>query len=420
MQIHGTLTSAVCSDCERIERHFQLLSEVMVKRTTRTSTLKSFLLGGAALALVGFSPAMSQERSQMPGGQGPAATQSKSAEPAARENSGQPARSEEKSQRGAKGEGASPSAAQPGDKSPRATQNRDADTKSPKGREAKDRDAPSSKGNQAKDRDTKRDRNEAKERDSKPDRNQAQDRDGKRDRDQARERDTKRDQNQAQDRDTKRDREQARDRDGKRDRDQVRGTDRRQDRDAGRGGERQVTEQQRTRISTSIRQANVQPVRNVNFSVSVGAVLPASVRFYPVTPAIVEVYPEYRGYEFVVVEEEIVIVEPRTRKIVMVIEAGGPGRSASGTRGKLSLTKKQREVVRRAAIQRRTTGSARTTMIEREYVIGEDIPEAVEFEIFPDTIYTEVPEIRSYRYVVRDDDVYVIDPSQRRVIEIIR
>ncbi len=391
-----------------------------MKHATRTSALKSLLLGGAAIAVIGLSPAMSQDRAQMPGGQNPAATQSKSAEPAARENRSPSASGEEKSQRGAKGEGASPSAAQPGDKNPRATQSRDDDRRPAKANQAQNRDAPASKGKQTEDRDSKRDRNQANERDSKRDRDQAQDRDGRRDRDQARERDTKRERNEANERDTKRDRDQARDRDGKRDRDQARDTDRRQDRDSSRASERQVTEQQRTRISTSIRQANVQPVRNVNFSVSVGAVVPASVRFYPVTPAIVEVYPEYRGYEFVLVEEEIVIVEPRTRKIVTVIESGGSGRAASRTRGKLSLTEKQREIVRRAAIQRRTTGSARTTTIERDYVIGEDIPETVEFEIFPDTVYTEVPEIRSYRYVVREDDIYVIDPSERRVIEIIR
>jgi len=389
-----------------------------MKHATRTSALKSLLLGSAAFAVIGLSPAMSQDRAPMPGGQSPAATQSKDAEPAARER-GKPAAGEEKSQRGAKGEGASPSAAQPGDKNPRATQNRDDDRKPAKGSQAQDRDAPASKGKQAEDSDSKRDRKQANERDSKRDRDQAQERDGKRDRDQARERDSKRDRNEANERDGKRDRDQARDRDGKRDRDQARDTDRR-DRDGGRAAERQVTEQQRTRISTSIRQANVQPVRNVNFSVSVGAVVPASVRFYPVTPAIVEVYPEYRGYEFVLVEEEIVIVEPRTRKIVTVIESGGSGRAASRPRGKLQLTEKQREVVRRAAIQRHTTGSARTTTIEREYVIGDDIPETIEFEMFPDTIYTEVPEIRSYRYVVRDNDVYVIDPSERRVIEVIR
>lgn len=361
-----------------------------MKHATRTSALKSLLLGSAAIAVIGLSPAMSQDRSQIPSGPNPSATQSKGAEPDARENRSKSSSGEEKSQRGAKGEGSSPSAVQPGDKTPRATQNRDDDRKPAKGNQAQERDTPSQKDNQAKDRDSKRDRNQANERDGKRDRDQAQDRDGKRDRDQ------------------------ARDRDGKRD--QARDSDRRD----GRTGERQVTEQQRTRITTSIRQANVQPLRNVNFSVSVGAVVPSSVRFHPVTPAIVEVYPQYRGYQFVLVEEEIVVVEPRTRKIVTVIDSGGSGRAASRTRGKLSLTEKQREVVRRAAIQRHTTGSARTTTIEREYVVGDDLPDSVEFEIFPDTIYSEVPEIRSYRYVVREDDVYVIDPTERRVIEIIR
>ena len=296
--------------------------------------------------------------------------------------------------------------------------NRDNDRKSPKSNQAQDRDSPSPKGNQAQDRDSKREGDRAKDRDS--NRDHAKDSDARRDRDQAQDRDTKRDREQARERDTKRDRDQAGERDTKRDRDQARDGDRRQDRDAGRASERQVTEQQRTRISTSIRQANVQPLRNVNFSVSVGALVPASVRFYPVTPAIVEIYPEYRGYQFVVVEEEIVIIEPRTRKIVTVIDNGGSGRAATRVRGKLSLTEKQRDVVRRAATQRGTTGTSRTTTIEREYVVGEDIPETVEFETFPDTIYTEVPEIRSYRYVVRDEDIYVIDPSERRVIEIIR
>ena len=367
----------------------------------------------------------------MPGGQDPAATQSKDGgQPAARENRNKPAPAQE-SQRGT-GQDASPSGSQPGDKSPRATQNRDDDRKSPKAGQAQDRDAPLPKGNQANDRDPKRDRDQARERDTKRDQNQtqdrdtkrepaqAQDRDPKRNRDQARERDTKRDENQTQDRDSRRDREQAGDRDNKRDREQVRDNDRRQDRDGDRAGRRQVNEQQRTRISASIRQANVQPVRNVNFSVSVGASIPASVRFYPVTPAIVEIYPEYRGYQFVLIEEEIVIVEPRSRKIVTVIDNGGSGRAVSRARGQLTLTEKQRDVVRGAAMQRRTTGSARATRIEREYTIGEDMPETIEFETFPDTIYTEVPEIRSYRYVVRDDDIYVIDPSERRVIEIIR
>jgi hypothetical protein len=34
---------------------------------------------------------------------------------------------------------------------------------------------------------------------------------------------------------------------------------------------------------------------------------------------IVDVYPEYRGYEYFVAEDEIIVVNPRTREIVAVL-----------------------------------------------------------------------------------------------------
>jgi len=406
-----------------------------MRHATTMGALKSLLLGSAAFAIVGLSPAASQDRGPGAGGQGPAAQSkdaapSRDAQPSARDN--RPSPRAQGVERGTTGQGTPSPSAQSDDASPRAKPDRDGGATAPanraqdnarpsKGNQAQDRDSKSNR-NQAQDRDVQRDRNQAQDRDSARDRNQAQDRDSTRDRNQARDRDTKRDRDEARDRDTKRDRNEARDQDNDRtrSRDSARDNDRQQNRDAARSGDRQVTEQQRTRISASIRQANVQPLRNVNFSVSVGTVVPSSVRFYPVTPAIVEVYPQYRGYEFVVVEEEIVIIEPRTRKIVTVIDQGGSGRTASRSKSRLSLTEKQRDAIRRAAVQRHTTGSARTTVIERDYEIGDDIPEAVEIEAFPETIYTEVPEIRSYRYVVREDDVYVIDPRERRVIEVIR
>ncbi len=392
-------------------------------RHARTmGALKPLLLGSAALVIVGLQPSASQERAQPDRAQSPAA-QSPSAQgsqPSARENRAQTPAPRAQEQRSTTGQGSpNPSASQPDAAPPRAQeqgkeQEQKRGAQSPKGERQQSRDGDGARDNQAKPRDADRNRNQAKDRDNDRNRNQARDRDSERDR------------NQAQDRDSKRDRDQARDRDNQRtrDRDQARNNDRRQDRDASRSNDRQAAqpkEQQRTRISTSIRQANVQPVRNANFSVSVGTVVPSSVRFYPVTPAIVEVYPQYRGYQFVLVEDEIVIVEPRSRKIVTVIDQGGSGRAATRSRGKLTLSDKQRDVIRRSTIERRTTGSApSTTIVEREYAIGDDLPESIEFESFPETVYTEVPEIRSYRYVVHDRDVYVIDPSERRVIEVIR
>lgn len=82
-----------------------------------------------------------------------------------------------------------------------------------------------------------------------------------------------------------------------------------------------LTAEQRTKISTSIKKVNVKPVTNVNFNVSVGTVVPRTVELHPLPATIIEIYPAWRGYRFVLVEDEIIIIEPSTYKIVAVIDA---------------------------------------------------------------------------------------------------
>ena len=163
----------------------------------------------------------------------------------------------------------------------------------------------------------------------------------------------------------------------------------------------------------------MQPVRNVNFAINVGTVVPSSVRFYPVTRAMIDVYPQFRGYHFMVVNEEIVIVEPRSRKIVQVIAYQGGGQAT--LRSKLKLSDKQRNVIR-SSVRRPSTSTTTTgasTTVEREISIGDTLPETVVIERFPDTVYRDVPSIRSYQYITRDRGVYVVDPRERRVIDLI-
>jgi hypothetical protein len=88
---------------------------------------------------------------------------------------------------------------------------------------------------------------------------------------------------------------------------------------AGSGGS--LTSEQRTKISTSIRQTNVTKVTNANFNISVGTVVPRTVTLHALPPTVIEVYPQWRSYRFVLVEDEIVIIEPGSYRIVAVIPA---------------------------------------------------------------------------------------------------
>jgi hypothetical protein len=48
-------------------------------------------------------------------------------------------------------------------------------------------------------------------------------------------------------------------------------------------------------------------------------VIPTDVRLYELPSTIVEVVPAYRTYRYFVVADDIIIVEPGTRRIVQVI-----------------------------------------------------------------------------------------------------
>jgi hypothetical protein len=53
--------------------------------------------------------------------------------------------------------------------------------------------------------------------------------------------------------------------------------------------------------------------------VSVGTVLPSTVTFVDVPPEIIRIVPAWRSYKVIKIKDQIVIVEPSTRRIVYVL-----------------------------------------------------------------------------------------------------
>ncbi|MGH1572100.1 DUF1236 domain-containing protein [Methylobacterium sp. P31] len=78
---------------------------------------------------------------------------------------------------------------------------------------------------------------------------------------------------------------------------------------------------QRTEFRSSITRLGVSPARDVSFGLTVGTAIPHSVTLHRLPPAIISLVPEYEGYEFVLVRDDIVIVDPDTYEIVDVIPA---------------------------------------------------------------------------------------------------
>jgi hypothetical protein len=86
------------------------------------------------------------------------------------------------------------------------------------------------------------------------------------------------------------------------------------------GAGARISTEQRTKITTVIREQKVAPVTNVNFSISVGARVPREVSYHPLPAEVVTIYPEWRGYDYILVRDQILVIDPATFEIVAVLD----------------------------------------------------------------------------------------------------
>jgi hypothetical protein len=88
------------------------------------------------------------------------------------------------------------------------------------------------------------------------------------------------------------------------------------------GASAKLPPEQRTKITSVIKEQHVQPVTNVDFEIRPGVRIPRErdVKFYPLPREVVTIYPQWRGYEYILVKDKIVVVDPRTYEIVDVLD----------------------------------------------------------------------------------------------------
>jgi hypothetical protein len=82
-----------------------------------------------------------------------------------------------------------------------------------------------------------------------------------------------------------------------------------------------LSSEQHVKIRNTLRGEKSERLTNVRFSTTVGGMIPETVHLYALPLSVVEDAPQYRGYEYFLVGDEILIVNPRTMRIVAVIEA---------------------------------------------------------------------------------------------------
>ena len=90
---------------------------------------------------------------------------------------------------------------------------------------------------------------------------------------------------------------------------------------AGAGKSVTLSSEQRTRIHEVIGRNSSARVDHVDFSLSVGVRVPRTVHVVVLPEEVVRIVPEYRGYKYIIVRDEIVILDPDTLEIVAILPA---------------------------------------------------------------------------------------------------
>jgi uncharacterized protein DUF1236 len=170
-------------------------------------------------------------------------------------------------------------------------------------------------------------------------------------------------------------------------------------------------ERQKLRQAFDFRRARV---TNARFAHRVGHRIPHSVRLFAIPAGVISFFPYYRDYRYVVVEDEICIIDPRTYEIVDVIDQDYYRGGAKQEVADLSLTDRQIAIVR-DSIPR----DFPQTGLRLRLALGAEVPRDVELYEFPALLLDRIPKLRDYRFLVTEDQIVIVDPRDRSIALVI-
>lgn len=82
----------------------------------------------------------------------------------------------------------------------------------------------------------------------------------------------------------------------------------------------QLSAQQKTQIFQSVSKEKVKSPPPANMALTIGSQVPASIELYPLPANVVSQVPAAKEYKYTVAQNQVVLVDPTTMKIVDVIK----------------------------------------------------------------------------------------------------
>jgi hypothetical protein len=200
---------------------------------------------------------------------------------------------------------------------------------------------------------------------------------------------------------------------------------------AGPGDRISLTEPQVTRLNAAFTdymvRMNVWSRPPWEVPATVGTTVPGWVQVYGVPAEIVAIYPEFAGYQFVVIGDDIVVLEPVSRRVVAMISrisntAVLAPYEPPSTTGVASPPEERVRLTRAQIATIRTVLRDRSCRYQRpaDFFIGSLVPASAPICAFPQRVVAAVPDIADYRYITRRNAVVVVDPGNDRVVTVLR
>ncbi len=88
-------------------------------------------------------------------------------------------------------------------------------------------------------------------------------------------------------------------------------------------GPLRLSKQQRAQVRSYLASKKSDRADNINFDVTLGAAVPQQVRLQKLPPELASVMQGYQGDEYVVVGDQLVIVDPSARRVVAIVPTAG-------------------------------------------------------------------------------------------------
>lgn len=216
-----------------------------------------------------------------------------------------------------------------------------------------------------------------------------------------------------------------------------------------------LSEAQLARVSYGfdryITRMNIWSMGPWEFPATVGGVVPSWVNVYGVPAELAVLDPALSGREFIVVGDDVVVLEPVSRRIVAMVSR----RTGAGLMARAELPPPV-VVAPPAVVERRTVVAPTTTIVETtgaatpveeyrirltrnqvmtirsvlrdpacrydrrsDFFVGDLVPAAAPLCDVPDRVVAVVPDMSGYRYITRGAAI-VVDPDTDRVVSVIR